>query len=387
MVRMMLGAVLAVAALAATAGAQVITLETKATPDELQQWLRSGDARLVAWGATLAREQNDEHALRTMVEMVEQWKGPENRLHPTHEDTEMNEAMVAVLDGLIQRKVHVGVDGLRAVAPGTATTFGAQALALASQMPVSEAAPLLLDWYRETLPASPSFVIYPETEEGRRLTWMGHIAGMMLAKEPPAGFAALVVEESVERVEFDVVDNGMGFGTGSGGSCGDRLGTSVQPGWPEIFTYGIVPDSQGGKLALLVEAGGESLYLSRYPNRGYGGGCGRSDDGPAWMRRRLLAEMVGVDPSGLPWRAEDQRNVEWSDGASLRRVVMETVEAEERKLGVLVTVLANRGFLTRDEARAVRTKLLVVVRDMREKKEPRLPRMELHDPHDELRYE
>ena len=127
-----------------------------------------------------------------MVEMVVRWSSSAGDEHGAR----MNDAMVAVLDGFIRRKVPVSLEAVRAIAPGSAHDVP-EAIAGAGAGFADaggEAAPLLLDWYRTSLAAA-AFVVYPETEEGRRLTWMGHVAGMMLAKEPPAGFAALVLEE------------------------------------------------------------------------------------------------------------------------------------------------------------------------------------------------
>ena len=114
------------------------------------------------------------------------------------------------------------------------------------------------------------------------------------------------------------------------------------------------------------------------------GSCGPSSVGGSdEVRRRLLAEMIGVDAAGMAWMAHRPVFVVWSNGEALKRKIKEEVAEEQRKLDVTVTILALKGFLSPDEARSVRTKLVVVVRDLREDRftTKALPRISIEGPH------
>jgi hypothetical protein len=64
-----------VVAMAGTVFAQqpVITPETPVNSTILQQWLHSGDPRLVAWAADFARRTHDSEVVQQMPALLEHW--------------------------------------------------------------------------------------------------------------------------------------------------------------------------------------------------------------------------------------------------------------------------------------------------------------------------
>src|SRR5580658_1291849 len=84
---------------------QEITVDSTANGREIEHWLKSSDARLVAWGAYFARENDEDAALPLLVDWVDGWRPAAGssvvRSHEQHE------AMAEVLDALIEAKAEV----------------------------------------------------------------------------------------------------------------------------------------------------------------------------------------------------------------------------------------------------------------------------------------
>jgi hypothetical protein len=133
-----------VVAMAGTVFAQqpVITPETPVNSTILQQWLHSGDPRLVAWAADFARRTHDSEVVQQMPALLEHWTTPP-LAGADESEAAQQRAIIAVLDTLIQENAHVPISGVQAVAE----FFPAQAAILISRLPMSESRPTLNGWF------------------------------------------------------------------------------------------------------------------------------------------------------------------------------------------------------------------------------------------------
>src|ERR1700734_1982166 len=86
------------------------TVPVRATEDDMLQWLRGDDPRMVAWGAHFAASQQEQTMLPELTRLAESWQPlpPQqydaggNYVPRTAEQRERGDAMQAVLDTLIQ---------------------------------------------------------------------------------------------------------------------------------------------------------------------------------------------------------------------------------------------------------------------------------------------
>ncbi|MGB6686258.1 MAG: hypothetical protein WBE76_00280 [Terracidiphilus sp.] len=336
-----------------------ITTETKATPDEIRQWLESGDPRLIAWGAYFAGQDKVNSALAPMLELVDDWQTPVNAGDAAAH--ERQDAMAAVLDALILRNISVPPESLLAVGD----SFPAQSAILASRLPIGEATPLLQNWYRER-------------NEGKQPR-LARLAAMMLAKSPPPGFAASVLAETEDHVQVTVVDPGTGFGSGGGICYGLGGGIPHRPGWPFIYRYALEENSQQIGHPLLIEAGGDRITYDRTLEGGEAFFQVRSLDDET--RQHLLLEMLGGNRTALQWATQQQISLEWEGPANFLTDLRNIVNEEESKLRDTVEEFTDMGLLSPDEAARIRPRLSVLVFDSRESKEAPLPDFEYSDLH------
>jgi hypothetical protein len=332
-----------------------ITLDTRATHQDIQAWLASGDPRLVAWGATLARDGKDDSANAALTRLVEAWKPPANA---RDEDGKLRvDAMLDVLDALIVRKAAVSLEALRAIE----NTFPDQALILASLLPGTAAAPVLQRWYARRDAAAPSTV--------------PRVAAMFLAKAPPPDFAASVLADAEERLSVIVVHGPHYGGLGSAGrSCGDGFGASTPSGWPPIFRYGLEENAQGKQDPVLVQAGGKTLTYHRIDMHTGWGSCFAVRHLNAATRIDLVAEMLGDSASEIPWSAERDERIEWKDDAQFTDALQRLVAREEKQFSAAGARLAAKGYLTQSEMASTRPRLIVTVHDVRGSGDGALPR-------------
>jgi hypothetical protein len=346
-----------------------ITVDTKATPQDIQAWLSSGDPRLVAWGAYFARVNADDHATATMVQLMESWTAPgKDEEQASKEDIN---AMSDVLDALIVRKRKVSLEALSAIA----SSFPNQAAILASRLPIAEATPLLLTWYEKR--NSDDHSVLPR------------IAAMLLSNAPPPGFAASVLAESEEDLRIIVLsaNYGVGYGGSIGSSCGDGWGVAPPAGWPAVFRYGVEENSPHSHDPVLIRAAGDTITYHRIDTNTGWGSC--FDPRPLTMQTRmgLVVQMLGGDTKKIPWAIERQSSIAFENNAQFLRELQEQINKEEADMQATAEDLFARGFLTRAEADLVRPKLAVTVSDNRIAGGLPLPRMEARDPRTTLNFQ
>jgi len=336
-----------------------ITLGTKATAAQIQQWLESNDPRLEAWGAHFARETDDRAAAETMELLAEQWTEPKGGEALRRERIA---AMSAVMDALIQRDWSLSPKGLERVAG----TFPVQAAILAARMNQQERQPLLKSWYARR---NSDYYLHP----------LPRVAAMLLAVLPPAGFAASVLAEAGEKVTISV-RNEVGerslFGTGL---CADAFGAHADEGWPPLYRYLAEERWKEEQYPVIVAYGQDRItYRREAAERGWGS-CNTVRKLNDATRYSLLAEILGIEPSEMAWQPQSAHTILWTDGLEYRRQLHALIREEEGKFRQTAAALEERGVFTAEEARAVRPLLEITVYDDRTEKVELLPEYKAED--------
>jgi len=333
----------------------IITHDSAASSAELQQWLHSGQPRLVAWAATLAREHQDKTALVDAPEILRDW--PRDPLTGEISKTrEQRDAVSALLDAMIQLKMPVtSIPAFEAIE----RTFTAQTAILAAYAPEETRKELFARWLSfDSLRVN---VVDPSGVLGR-------VAAMFSALHPPPGFALSILKNAEEQVYILIVREGSKFerkGYGIGGPCADTLGKSVAPGWPVVFRYALDERSVNGpgvvpsKDQVLIQAGGRQIAWQRSPsNQGYGS-CTGVAALTAEVRHELLAEMLDEPESALPWPVRATRTIVWQDEQQVQLAIGKIVEKESSKQRQTLLALMEKGLIMPDEVEASMPKIVV----------------------------
>jgi hypothetical protein len=329
-----------VVAMAGTVFAQqpVITPETPVNSTILQQWLHSGDPRLVAWAADFARRTHDSEVVQQMPALLEHWTTP-----PLERD-----AIIAVLDTLIQENAHVPISGVQAAAE----FFPAQAAILISRLPISESRPTLYSWFAGVA-------------GGWSSPLLARIASMMLAKDPEPGFVANVLAGCEENLTVSVIPGGVGggIGYGSSGMCGDFGSGANPPGWPEVYTY-YLRELSNQYSSPLIELDGDRIDFWRIKENAGWRSCSGSEVealSPV-TRHRLVAHWLGVPDKEMSWQPTKQASIVWTDKAAYERELGAIVEAERKKLHETVETLRQRGLLSESQGEPQEPRLVVTIK-------------------------
>jgi hypothetical protein len=342
--------------LAAELNAQepLVTPETKVDDVILDQWLHSGDPRLIAWSADFARRNHDKKILAEMPELLEHWIIP-SAYRGDETQAAQRRAVLAVLDALIQENLEVPVLAIDAIV----VSFPVQAAILIFRLPLSESRSTLEDW---TYGATGNWSERP----------LARIASMILAKDPlpssifrngmRVGFVASVVDASEEEVQISVrKDNSPSSGYGTS-TCGDSLGHKLTPGWPEVYAYGLgEANGQGVNGPVLFDLDGDRIYSWRVRESGGSGSCSGSDVQPLnpQTRHRLLAYWLGIPESEMSWKPVESFTIVWTNKITYERQLGKIVESQRQKLSATVEALRRRNLLKKDEAAMPR--LVVIV--------------------------
>ncbi len=217
--------------------AQIPTVPAQATAAESIKWLRGSDLRMVAWGAHFVADHKDQSALPELERLAEAWRALPPPAYDTRgkyapvslEQQERTDAMLAVLDALIQLHGTVSAEAAESLAPN----FTAQALTLFAAMPEPQRTQYAESVYatRRGLGAvySPQELTHDRTV---------HLAAALLAQHPPAGFTASLLNETTVMLRVSVTDKALkpesrGWGT----PCSDSFAKKPLPGWPQPWTY------------------------------------------------------------------------------------------------------------------------------------------------------
>ncbi len=333
-----------------------IAVQTKATSNDIESWLDSGDPRLTAWAAYFSVRNSDPSGDATMVEILDRWvqaSSQRDELSGAEQD-----AFVAILDALIQHNRSVSPETLAALAE----KFPAQAAILAGRLSIDESLPLLQSWYG--------------LRKNGKSPALARIAAMMLSKSPPPGFASSILRETREIVQVSVVDPGVGVGGGSGSCFGVGDGISPRPGWPAIYRYAIEENAQKPDESFLVAAGGDRITYWRTTDPVRPMSIRSLGDE---TRRHLLLEMLGGNRTALQWETFQQQSLEWTGPDDFVSDLRQIVDGETTKLRETVDEFVAQGLVAPDEAAKARPRLFVRVIDDRRNADLPLPDFEYSD--------
>ncbi len=357
---------LCIAGLAATltpcALAQVpAAVDSSPSEITLESWLRSGEPRLVAWGAHDALATHNRNLIPDLLSLASHWRplSQPNSGSPPHSElsaqqSEERDAMAAVLDALIQMNVPVPADTLRALAPD----LGNDVAILLSRMPDEDSGPLSLDFYRSL----------PEQAYSLR-----YVSAALLALHPRPEFVADLFANIRVRATIIVVDPGPQGGFGSAGCCG----LSSEPpreGWPETGQYSL--STQKSDAASLVVAGIDPIYATRTLSTAYvGDRCGTDIYLGPNQRLRLIAGMLGVAPETIPWQTAPQTTIEYQSLDHFEAALIAFVTEQQRQYRATAGALADRNLLSLADAQQSFPELELTLMDMREENTEPIPRL------------
>jgi hypothetical protein len=324
----------------------------------------------VAWGAHDALVAHDLNLVPDLLSLAEQWQPLSRPRSDTStppelspEQTEERDAMVAVLDALIQMKVPVPADTVRTVAPD----FGNATAVLLSRMSPEDAGPLAFDFYR-----SP-------TEHGYGLQY---VSAALLALHPVPGFAAdLLANIRVHADVHVVLPGSKPGGVGVGWSCGAPLGESRED-WPVVGQYALSKQKSEG--AMLLVAGLDPIYATRKQSAQYlGDACAMSMGvslGPV-ERFRLIAEMLDTPPEEIPWQIRPSTAIEFQSIQQFDNDLRAFIQEQQDMYRATVDALRDRDLLTPSEAEQCLPELTLQLIDERDAGATPIPKRSDLPPH------
>ena len=154
---------------------------SQATNEEIDRWLRGGDPRIVAWGASFAAKSVDKDELPVLVGLAENYRSlpPQeydvrgNYIPRTPEQKQQLDSMQSVLDSIIQLHGAVPFEVIIAVLPD----FPAQALTLFATMSEPERSQRAIALYETRDKSDQSYDWHHQQ--------MIHMAAAILALQPP----------------------------------------------------------------------------------------------------------------------------------------------------------------------------------------------------------
>ncbi len=321
----------------------------------IESRLRSGDARLEAWGAHDALAADDRTLIPDLVELADKWE-PLARETPstdlpdglTQEQQDDRDAMASVLDALIQMRGSLSADTLRNLAPD----FGNDVAILLSRLPAEEASPLALELY------------HSPPEHSRNLQY---VSASLLALHPVPGFAADLLSNIAvwARVVAVLPGTATGFG-GSYGTCATRA-PAVHEGWPAIGQYAL--SKEKGADSWQIVAGIDPIYARRelYTRYLVEDPCATHTgmNLGAEQRLRLIAEMLKVAPDAIGWKTSPSIDIGYESAQQFEQSVRAFIAEQQGKQRATLAALAERDLATADEAEQSLPLLEIHLFDMR----------------------
>jgi hypothetical protein len=354
-----------------------ISVDSSVTPEQIKEWLQSNDSRLVAWGAYFSSKSDDpinaDVYTTIMARRLAQWIPPANHRDITVPDDQpfrISEAAIeAILDALIVKKQTVPSISIAPIV----LRFPTEALILASRLP-GEDRPLFLEqWWQQRASAPDQQYLQNKIANTNREI----LAAMLLAKDPPPGFAASVIAEYVDQQSFWVLDNELEKQKLEGGRllpCQEAARTPLPPispmaermlrEWPPQIRYILSDPSSPAAGELLVDAGGQQIIYSRISGLTVPPECSRLKLSMETLYA-ILAEMTGLDDKARPWQTHEDVIHIWKSDEGFLSALKLRIQSEESKLKMIVNALEMRGYLTPDEAHTARPRLRVLVNDAR----------------------
>lgn len=331
----------------------------------LKDWLLSGDPRQVAWAAHDALLARDRNLMPDLLALAAGWQPVSRPVSDTSGPTELSpdqtdhrDAMLSVLDALIQMNVPVPADTLRALAPD----FGNAVAVLVSRMSAEDSGPLSFEFYRA--PTSHDYGLQ-------------YVSAALLSLHPLLGFAADLVSSIKVEAYINVVLPGVKpGGVGIGDGC--IVPEDLHDDWPATGQYTLTHEKSDG--ALLLVAGIDPIYALRKQSAQYLGDCPTVTLGPE-ERRRLVAEMLNIPSEAIKWQVRPYITIEFRSLQQFDEDLMAFVEEQQTKYRETIAGLAERDLLTPSERDQCLPELILQLFDQRGPGASPLPKRSDLPPH------
>jgi hypothetical protein len=320
----------------------------------LDWWLHSGDPRLIAWAADLARRDHVTKIIDEIPEMLEHTNMPPS-YGGDQSQAAQRRAILAMLDALIQENHSTPTSTIKAIA----TTFPAQPTVLISRHPLSESRRVLDDWALGT------------SETGWNGQILARIASMLLAVDPKpsrgiwnhdiVGFVASVVAASELELQITLNADGSKGSLINSGMCADFLGVGLLSGWPQVYAYDLVENDPCDSGLEVVTLDGDRIISRRFEENHHPGSCYGVQPLNSSTRSKLIAHWLGIQQKDMPWKPAELFTIRWTNNEAYQKQLGEITAAEHAKLSTTVEELRQRGLLTEYEAASVTPRLVVTV--------------------------
>jgi hypothetical protein len=324
--------------------AQEISHSTPASEAQLQDWLESGNPKLISWAATLARERHDAAFIARLPDWLHRSALiTDYEYAPNRRD---RRAYDAVLDALIRGDDTAEVEFLDL--QELARVFPAQAFLLINRLPADKQLAILKEWF--------SLANLSNTRSG-----IAHLAAMRLAQwpTPVPGFAARILTESEEQLTIILQSRQTkSFGVGIGG-CGDSMAQQPESGWPVVYSPTIEegPNSLSGQPLIALDD--DRVSYRWVEENSPGGSCAGLTGLDQRARHQILAHWLGVRDSAMGWHANMSATIVWSTQKVFKAALGDIVSKQQDAFSATVEGLTQRGLLSKSEASYSRPKLIV----------------------------
>jgi hypothetical protein len=322
-------------------------------------WLHSGDPRLQAWGAYVVLRDRHTEAIPDLLAMVAAF--PVVEQPAAQADVDQHDAMLGVLDALIQLGVQVPACDAQRIYP----EFPVQSLILLS---------------RSQEDTAPSLLAIFKSEPPWPAAWLA--AGTLLLERHTEGFAATVVAGMTVHAQVTVTEPGAGGGGGGSASCcGAAFPAKPKAGWPPLGVYvfgGCGNRSQPG--ATLLAGGTDPAYYHREVNASYqvgaSGCCGVDRD---LVRQHYLTTLLSDSAERPPVRAYVSHTIVWQGLDAYRGELAAFIAEQQHVFAELARRLGEQSLLSEEDAKTLRPRLQLQVGDQRASQQPALPAVATSD--------
>jgi hypothetical protein len=307
--------------------------------NEIEGWLLRGDSRSVAWGAHYAVATQNQAIASTLLSLADRWQSiaglsPDNdsAMSLAPDQLDQRDAMVAVLDALIQMHALVPVSTLR----NLASDFPNYVAIMLARLPLEESQALRLELYHAE----------PKVSGEHNLQY---VSAVLLAQSPPAGFVADLFSGIHNRATIFVTKPGSAAGPpalrgGEAHCCGAE---EPRKDWPNFGIYVLSGVKVEGYSVIVP--GANPIYVGRSETTHYRRGPCEDYQflvlGPE-ERRSFLAQMLNVQPDDIGWNIESKATLEFRSEPQFYRDLEQFIAAQQRKYRVTAAALAAKNLLS-----------------------------------------
>lgn len=347
------------------------TSPISATPHEIAQWLRSGDPRMVAWGAYFAAKTADVEELPVLASLAENYRalppqevdGKGRPIFRLPEQEQYFDSMQAVLDSLIQLHGTVAYDGVMAIL----SDFPAQALTLFATMPEPErshhAAAVYATRDRSEEPYDWQHLAHQQ---------MVHMAAAILSLKPPPGFTGTLLNETTVTLKISVRDDDdVREGAFPGSLCIHAREPTAHPGWPQPYTYIVEERWKDQNPAEGILIPGEPAITTRRDRDN--SSCSIITGLTSVQRLRVAEEEAAFPPSAMGSGVLQYDTLHYPGAVNYPAAVAALIDRHKQSLRTLVSALVQKSHLTPAEAAATMPAFSVEILDERLDKMKSLP--------------